>query len=114
MIIDGERFVREPGPIIEEVQEFLGLSKLVWKQDFAKNLDTGFFCYRKITTEYLVRKSANSTFLGSLQCLSKTKGRTRMKSRDECTKSTLQKLKQFYKPYNEKFNKLVQKKFYWN
>ena len=115
MIIDGERLVRDPGPIIEEVQEFLGLPKLLWKEDFAINPHTGFYCYQKVTEEDWVQNlSKHTDIFDTLQCLSSTKGRTRKKLHEQPGKFTLDKLKQFYKPYNEKFFELIGIKFDWN
>ena len=44
MIINGEDFLQNPGPIIERIQEFLNLPKLILKEDFVKNPKIGFFC----------------------------------------------------------------------
>ena len=114
LIIDGERFLRDPGSIIEEVQDFLRLPKLIWKEDFAINPQTGYFCYLKITKEYWMQQISEYAVLDSLQCLNDTtKGRTRKKSHDELSESTLVQLRNFYKPYNDQFFNLISKKFDW-
>jgi len=114
MVIDGERFLINPGAIVEEVQDFLGLPKLVWKEDFVKNPETGFFCYRKVTQNYVEKKLFGKPVTDSLQCLKNSKGRTRMKSRGKVKQSTFLKLKNFYKPYNDKFFQLIGEKFNWD
>ena len=113
MIVDGERFLADPGAVVEEMQGFLGLPKLVWKEDFVKNQETGFFCFRKLTPDYLDKKLSGKAFAESLKCLTKAKGRTRQKAGEQPNKSVLLKLKQFYQPYNKQFFKLIGEEFDW-
>ena len=104
MIIDGENFLKNPGPIIEQVQKFLHLPKLIWKEDFVKNPKTGFFCYRKITEKSINKTSVlpEKEFVKTLSCLSSSKGRTRMGRRTP-SNSSIERLQKFYEPHHKAF-----------
>ena len=114
IIVDGEDFLKNPGKIVEQVQSFLGLPKLVWKEDFVRHPRTGFYCYRKFSENDLKqnRNVSESEFIESLRCLGKSKGRTRM-GLQKPSNHTMEQLRSFYKPYNEKFFNLIGKKFDW-
>ena len=115
MMIDGENFLKNPGPIIEQVQEFLNLPKLVLKEDFAKNPKTGFFCYRKFTEEIMNKTSVlpEKEFVQSLSCLSDAKGRTRMGLKTP-SNSSIERLQKFYEPHHKAFYNLIGKYMNYN
>ena len=50
----------------------------------------------------------------SLQCLTKNKGRTRSVEKSEDTENAIRKLKELYKPFNQKLFEMIGKKFDWN
>ena len=112
MIINGEDFLQNPGPIIERIQEFLNLPKLILKEDFVKNPKTGFFCYRKFMEEFMNKTSVlpEKEFLQSLSCLSDAKGRTRM-GLTRPSNSSVEKLQKFYDPHNKAFYELIRKNY---
>ncbi|XP_076800793.1 heparan sulfate glucosamine 3-O-sulfotransferase 6-like isoform X2 [Clavelina lepadiformis] len=114
LIVDGEEFIRNTGAVIEQIQEFLGIPKLVWKEDFVKHPDTGFYCYRKLTEKHL-----NSSYVEtddelrtSLKCLGKTKGHTRNGAK-HASPEALGKLSQFYELYNRAFYQETGKTYNW-
>ena len=114
MIIDGEDFLQNPGPIIEQIQEFLNLPKLILKEDFVKNPKTGFFCYRKLTEQFMNQSLIQSEeeLVKSLMCLSNSKGRTRMGLRKP-SNSSIKRLKKFYELHNKAFYELINKTCSW-
>ncbi|XP_076800796.1 heparan sulfate glucosamine 3-O-sulfotransferase 2-like [Clavelina lepadiformis] len=114
LIIDGENFRENTGHVIEQIQDFIGIPKLLWKEDFVKNPDTGFYCYRKLTEKYLNQSYVENEdeFRASLKCLPKGKGRTRNGAK-HASPETLEMLRQFYKPYNEAFYDEIGRKYNW-
>jgi len=110
MIIDGEKYLQDPGTILEKVQEFIGVPKLLWKEDFVKHPETDFFCYREMTEKELDDMSAKANI--SLQCLPKEKGRSRngVVTMSNESRALLQ---EFYAPYNKMFYDAIGKTFTW-
>ena len=102
MIVDGDEWMDNPGTIIEEVQNYLKIPKLVWKEDFVRNPNNGFFCYKNIN-------KPKETMI----CLGKEKGRTRKGVRKMSNKAVFE-LKQMYAPFNEKLFKLTNRVFNWD
>ncbi|CAK8694653.1 unnamed protein product [Clavelina lepadiformis] len=114
LIVDGEEFIKNTGAVIEQIQEFLGIPKLVWKEDFVKHPDTGFYCYRKLTEKHLngSHVETDDELRTSLKCLQKNKGRTRNGAK-HASPEALEELSQFYKPYNKAFYQETGKTYNW-
>ena len=113
MILDGEKYLQEPGKILEEVQDFIGVPKLLWKEDFVKNPKTGFYCYRELTEDVLDRPPKDeSSLIKTLSCMSKEKGRSRNGVRT-FSNQTRTKLDQFFATYNKMFADEVDMTFSW-
>ena len=114
MIIDGEEFLRNPGTILENVQDYLSIPKLLWKEDFVKHQKTGFFCYQLRKNFFLknLTLSPSETAADSLKCLPKEKGRSRNGIRTMSEESKT-KLNEFYASYNQKFSDAVGMTFTW-
>ncbi|XP_076800794.1 heparan sulfate glucosamine 3-O-sulfotransferase 6-like [Clavelina lepadiformis] len=114
LIVDGEEFIKNTGAVIEQIQEFLGIPKLVWKEDFVKHPDTGFYCYRKLTEKHLngSHVETEDELRTSLKCLQKNKGRTRNGAK-HASPEALEKLSQFYEPYNKAFYQETGKTYNW-
>ena len=115
MIIDGDDFIKNPGEIIEQVEDFIRIPKLIWKEDFVKNPKTGFFCYRRFTETYMNKSLVMSEdeMVATLSCLhGENKGRTRM-GRHKPNNNTMNQLREFYRPYNKAFFNLVGKNYSW-
>ena len=95
-IVDGDAMIRDPYKEIYAVESFLGLTHKIPPDIFVYNASKGFYC----TT---VRLDGNS------QCLGETKGR----EHPAVNASVVEKLRAFYRPYNEKFFSIVQRPFDW-
>lgn len=111
MIIDGDKWLENPGLLIEDVQDFLGLPKLLWKGDFIKNPDNGFYCYKN-QNEILSYSEESNDRTSRLKCMRKGKGRSRNGAR-KMTNQTISKLKNLYAPYNQKLFRLLNRSFDW-
>ncbi|XP_041356948.1 heparan sulfate glucosamine 3-O-sulfotransferase 5-like [Gigantopelta aegis] len=94
-IIDGDNLVKRPWEEMYMAEEFLGLEHEIKEENFVFNSTRGFFC----------------TVLNSQQqhCLSQGKGRPH----PAIDKNVLRKLKDFFRPLNEKFFHLVGQSFNW-
>ncbi|KAI8436179.1 hypothetical protein MSG28_004258 [Choristoneura fumiferana] len=97
LLISGERLVADPAAEMARVQEFLGLKRVITEKHFYFNSSKGFPC--------LLKSESRST----PHCLGKTKGR----SHPHINPSTLETLREFYKPFNEKFYELCGINFGW-
>lgn len=97
LFISGEELVRDPASEMGRVQDFLGLKRIVSEKHFYFNETKGFPC---------LKKSEGS---GNPHCLGKTKGRTH----PEISSATIQRLRDFYRPFNVKFYQMVGRNFGW-
>ncbi|CAL4069867.1 unnamed protein product, partial [Meganyctiphanes norvegica] len=98
-IIDGEQLVHDPATELAQIyfQEFLGLRRIISDRHFYFNATKGFPC--------LVKRERT----GRPHCLGSSKGRPH----HELNEATLQTLKDFYRPFNFKFYRMVGQKFHW-
>ncbi|CAK8684516.1 unnamed protein product [Clavelina lepadiformis] len=99
MIIDGGKLLSDPGPIIEEIQDFYDLPKLLLKEDYVRDPDTNYFCFKDWKT-------------GELRRLPKSKQRTRNGNAKLTDEETVR-LKSFYKTHNEALFKMLNRTFNW-
>ena len=113
MIVDGDEWIENPGALIEKVQEYLEIPKLLWKEDFVKNPKTNFFCYKNMNYELTSGEDKNLKSNKIMQCLKKNKGRTRKGAR-KMSDAAVFELKQMYAPFNEKLFKLTNRVFNWH
>lgn len=97
LLINGERLVVDPAAEMSRVQEFLGLKHLITEKHFYFNSTKGFPC--------LLKSEARST----PHCLGKNKGR----SHPLIKPGAIKKLREFYKPFNDKFYELSGINFGW-
>lgn len=95
--VHGERLISDPAGELAHVQDFLGLKRLITDKHFYFNATKGFPCLKKS------EGSANP------HCLGKTKGRTH----PFVNPHALQRLRDFYKPFNEKFYDMSGTDFQW-
>ncbi|CAK8694655.1 unnamed protein product [Clavelina lepadiformis] len=110
MIIDGEEFLRSPGPVLEKIQEFIGVPKLVLHEEFMKNPETNFFCYRPLSESQL--NNNVETIFDDFRCPGENKGRTRNGAKPMPEAISLQ-LRNFYRPFNKAFFKKIGCDFGW-
>ncbi|XP_076801685.1 heparan sulfate glucosamine 3-O-sulfotransferase 1-like [Clavelina lepadiformis] len=99
MVIDGEELINNPGPLMEKVQDYTGLPKLVLKEDLVMSPEKRFYCYK----DWQENK---------LRCLGNGKGRTR-NGNMEMLNTTASKLRDFYRSYNEGLVKMLGRNLSW-
>ncbi|KAK2145506.1 hypothetical protein LSH36_677g02018 [Paralvinella palmiformis] len=94
-IINGDNLIKDPYSEIRLIEDFLGLSHRIKKKNFYFNESRGFFCIRNETRD---------------KCLAASKGR----EHPLIDSYVRDKLKQFFRPFNERFFELIQRRFDWN
>ena len=94
-IIDGHRFSKQPWVELEAVERFLNIKPHLTQDNFQFIPSKGFYCVRTSKTWPV--------------CMNKGKGQEHPSVSNE----TLEKIKEFYRPYNEDFYKLVNVDFNW-
>ncbi|XP_036408090.1 heparan sulfate glucosamine 3-O-sulfotransferase 3B1-like isoform X1 [Megalops cyprinoides] len=97
LLVSGERLIRDPAGEMGRVQSFLGLRPVVTETHFYFNRTKGFPCLRKEGG-------------GKPHCLGKTKGRTH----PSIDPWVLQRLRDFYRPFNMKFYQMTGQDFGWD
>lgn len=95
--VSGERLIEDPASEMARLQDFLGLGRYVGQRHFYFDAAKGFPCLRK------------SERTGSPHCLGKTKGRMH----PMIDEKVLQRLRNFYRPFNEKLYELTGTNFGW-
>ncbi|XP_061893133.1 heparan sulfate glucosamine 3-O-sulfotransferase 3B1a [Entelurus aequoreus] len=98
LFVSGERLISDPAGEVARVQDFLRLRRVVTEKHFHFNPTKGFPC--------LKRPEGNS----KPHCLGKTKGRTHPNIDPE----VVQRLREFYKPFNRKFYQMIGHDFGWD
>ena len=96
-LVSGERLISDPAGEVGKVQDFLGLQRIVTDKHFYFNKTKGFPC---------LKKPEGSS---KPHCLGKTKGRTHASIDPE----VLQRLRDFYKPHNQRFYQMAGQDFGW-
>ncbi|UYV71751.1 HS3ST3A1 [Cordylochernes scorpioides] len=97
LFVSGERLVADPAGEMGRVQDFLDLKRIVTEKHFYFNETKGFPC---------LKKSEGS---GAPHCLGKTKGRVH----PELSKESEQRLRDFYRPHNQRFYQMTNQDFGW-
>ncbi|XP_002739746.2 heparan sulfate glucosamine 3-O-sulfotransferase 1-like [Saccoglossus kowalevskii] len=93
-VVDGDKLILNPVPELQKVEDFLGLDHKITYDNFYFNETRGFYCMK----DDLMSK-----------CLSESKGRPH----PYIEPWILQKLHEFYRPHNARFEELVGMKFDW-
>ena len=93
-IVDGDNFREDPSVELNKIETFLGLPHFITKENFKFDEEKGFYCLK--TTQ-------------GVNCMPKGKGR----KHKELHPDLIDKLKKFFKPHNEEFFKIIQKRFNW-
>jgi len=92
--VHGEQLVHDPAGQMRLVEQFLGLRPVINESHFQLDAVKGFPC--------IVRSSQP-------HCLGKTKGRTHRKVDDRA----LRRLRDFFRPFNDQFYRVVGVDFGW-
>ena len=100
LVINASEMMEDLGGIVEIVQEFLGLPKLLLRSDYVKNPKTGFFCRKDIKTQ-------------ELSCLRGSKMRTRNGRFDVLSAESTIALQSFYRPHVARLEKMLNRKMNW-
>ena len=95
LIIDGDNFVANPAQELRKAEQFIGLEPKIQPSDFYYDKQKKFYCIREE---------------GRIGCMSEKKGRPHPAMEN----STRRLLKDFFKPYNEEFYKLIGRTFPWD
>ncbi|XP_069510650.1 heparan sulfate glucosamine 3-O-sulfotransferase 3B1-like [Ambystoma mexicanum] len=98
LFVSGERLITDPSGELGRVQDFLGLKRIITDKHFYFNKTKGFPC---------LKKAEGSS---KPHCLGKTKGRTHPNIDPE----VVQRLREFYRPFNLKFYQMTGHNFGWD
>ncbi|CAH1729237.1 unnamed protein product [Chironomus riparius] len=98
LFISGERLISDPAAEIYRVQDFLNLKRVITEKHFYFNSTKGFPC--------LLKSESRST----PHCLGKTKGRIH----PVIDEKAIERLNDFYRPFNEKFYQMTFINFGWS
>ncbi|NXO99160.1 HS3S6 sulfotransferase, partial [Certhia brachydactyla] len=98
LFVSGERLVSDPAGEMGRVQDFLGLQRLVTDKHFYFNETKGFPCLKKPEGGSKPR------------CLGKSKGRPHPR----IDGMVVQRLREFYRPFNMKFYQMTGQDFGWD
>ncbi|XP_068162252.1 heparan sulfate glucosamine 3-O-sulfotransferase 3B1b [Antennarius striatus] len=98
LFVSGERLISDPAGELGRVQDFLGLKRIITDKHFYLNQTKGFPC---------LKKAEGSS---KPHCLGKTKGRTHPNIDPE----VVQRLRDFYRPFNMKFYQMTGQNFGWD
>ena len=97
-VVDGEKLITNPVDEIRLVEDFLGLEHAISNDAVHFDEKKGFFCFRGSDKE-------------TYRCLHEGKGE---RPKPYVNPKFEQRLKVFYRPYNEELYKLVNRTFYWD
>ncbi|XP_006914021.1 heparan sulfate glucosamine 3-O-sulfotransferase 6 [Pteropus alecto] len=98
LFVSGERLVSDPAGEVGRVQDFLGLKRVVTDKHFYFNATKGFPCLKKAQGSSHPR------------CLGKSKGRPHPR----VPEALVQRLRDFYRPFNHKFYQMTGQDFGWD
>ncbi|KAM8824035.1 heparan sulfate glucosamine 3-O-sulfotransferase 6-like [Synchiropus picturatus] len=98
LFVCGERLVSDPAGEMGRVQDFLGLKRVVSDKHFYFNQTKGFPCLKKPEGSSRPR------------CLGKSKGRPH----PQIPAEVLQRLRDFYRPFNHQFYQMTGQDFSWD
>jgi len=104
LFIDAMDFKQKPFVVLREVERFLGLKHFISESHFVYNPEKKFFCVRDPS-------SSTSTVTGF--CFQGDRGRVNVSNTINITPETHQRLREYYKPYNEEFFDLIGRRLDW-
>lgn len=95
-VVDGDRLISDPLPELQMVERFLNLTPRIGRDNLYFNATRGFYCLR--SQRHRVTR-----------CLAGSKGRTH----PHVPPAALDKLRLFFRPYNQKFYQITGRTFSW-
>ena len=95
LIVKSEDFLENPVPVLQSIEDFLFLEKRITNDSVYYNTTRGFYC---------------SNIEGEATCLRDRKGR----AHPDIEPWIIQKLRDFYAPYNQMLYKLIDRDMGWN
>eukprot|EP00106_Octopus_bimaculoides_P001711 XP_014769153.1 PREDICTED: heparan sulfate glucosamine 3-O-sulfotransferase 6-like [Octopus bimaculoides] len=95
--VSGEKLISDPAGEMTLLQDFLGLKRVINEKHFFFNETKGFPCLKKVEGS------------GHPHCLGKTKGR----QHPVIDSRVIQRLRDFYRPFNTKFYSMAKRNFEW-
>jgi len=98
--VHGEQLVKDPAGQMRHVERFLGLRPVINESNFQVDSVKGFPC--------VVRPSSDGE--PKPHCLGKAKGRAHAKVAD----GVLGRLREFFRPFNDQFYRIVGVDFGWS
>lgn len=102
--VNGERLIADPAGELATLQDFLGLPRFVDARHFYFNATKGFPCLRKS-----VAVDDRGGGKEIVRCLGSSKGR----SHPVVDTKVIQRLRDFFRPFNEKFYRMTGVNFGW-
>ena len=93
--VDGDQIIKNPLPELSKVEDFLGLDHRITDQQLYFNRTRGFYCMRLEKREW---------------CLGASKGR----KHPEVDPVVVNKLKRFFRPFNQRFFNMIGQTFDWD
>ena len=102
-IIHSEDFKKDPFAVLHELETFLNLEHTIRRANFLFNTEKGFQCIREDI------KSKEAACYDDKRGRNKTEIQNSVDDKDEVS----DKLKQFFKPHNDRFFKLIGRSFDW-
>ena len=99
--VSGEEMIKRPGKEIKLVERFLNLKPFITEENFYFNESKGFPCF--------MGKITNSGSVSKAHCLRDSKGRKHPVVRED----VLKRLRDYFRPLNEKFYSMVGRNFRW-
>ena len=98
LILDGENFIQDPFIEIKKMEKFLNLRPFIQREHFVFDHKKGFYC---------INKDSNQK---TQECMDSSKGR----EHPFVSQTAIQKLNNYYKPFNVDFFKLINQKPFWS
>ena len=96
LIVDGNLLITDPIQEVKRAQEFLGVRDYLNASWFEFVPEKNFYCIK-------------NSISGPPRCMGESKGR----KHPEIDEKVHQRLRQYYKPYNEKLFELIGRRFNW-
>ena len=102
-VIDTEDFKNDPFAVLHDLEEFLNIENTVRPENIVFNSEKGYHC---------LRRNSNSR---AAACYESNRGRnsSKVKHMIKGSADVIETLKDFFKPHNERFFKLVGRAFKW-